>query len=256
MKLFYNSIDIEKQHATQNKRLIKNIMVIRAANRYQAFGIHIVISALIFIILASIIVFVWYPEFLFETDGGWEGIRLIASVDFIIGPTLTLIIYKVGKAGLKFDLFLIGLIQFCCLFAGSWVVYQERPVAIIYVNGVFQTMSKDSFDFHEININEVFKLDNKIPAWVYVELPQDKSERKEILKNQLNDGLIHARADLYRPYKENLQIILQENIDLTLVDEDIIKTLSDSGILFNYKARYGIGYIEINKDTGDYIAIH
>jgi len=174
----------------------------------------------------------------------------------ILGSVLTLIVYKLGKPGLKFDLFLIGLIQFCCLFAGSWIVYQERPVAIIYVDEVFQTMSKDSFDFHEININEVLKLDNKIPAWVYVELPQDESERKKILTNQLNDGLIHARADLYRPYKENLQIILQENIDLTLVDEDIIKTLSDSGVLYYYKARYGIGYIEINKDTGDYIAIH
>jgi len=231
-------------------------MIVRAANRYQAFGIHIAISALIFIVLASIIVFVWYPEFLFETDGGWKGIRLIAGVDFIIGPTLTLIIYKIDKPGLKFDLFLIGLIQFCCLYAGSWIVYQERPVAIIYVDEVFQTMSKDSFDFHGINLNEVFKLDNKIPAWIYVELPHDESERKDILANQLNDGLIHARADLYRSYKENLEIILQENIDLTLVNEDIIKALSDSGVLYYYKARYGIGYIEINKDTGDYIAIH
>ena len=149
-------------------------MLIRATNRYQAFGIHIAISALVFLVLASIIIFDWYPGFLFKTDGGWAGIRLIAGVHFIIGPTLTLIVYKVGKPGLKFDLILIGLIQFCCLFAGSWIVYQERPVAIIYIDGVYQTMSNDSFDFHDIDINEVLKLDDKIPAWIYVELPKDE----------------------------------------------------------------------------------
>jgi hypothetical protein len=43
------------------------------------------------------ITYLWYPEFLFKTDGGWNGIRLIAGIDFIIGPTLTLIVYKAGK---------------------------------------------------------------------------------------------------------------------------------------------------------------
>lgn len=231
-------------------------MIVRAANRYQAFAIHIAISALIFVILAAVIVFIWYPGFLFKTDGGWAGIRLIAGVDFIIGPTLTLIVYKVGKPGLKLDLFLIALVQFSCLFAGSWIVYQERPVAIIYVDGVYQTMSKDSFDFHEIDIDEVSRLDNKIPAWIYVDLPLDVNKRKEMLENQLQDGLIHARADLYRPYKESLDVIVKEHVDLANVDEAIRKKLSPQGILFHYRARYGEGFIEINKDTGDYIAIH
>ncbi len=231
-------------------------MIIRAANRYQAFAIHIAISALIFCVLAFVIIFVWYPGFLFATDGGWAGIRLVAGVDFIIGPTLTLIVYKVGKPGLKFDLLLIALVQFSCLFAGSWIVYHERPVAIIYVDGVYQTMSKDSLDFHEIDIDEVKKLDDKVPAWVYVELPHDANERKEIMKNQIHDGLIHARTDLYRSYKDNLDSIIQEHIDLATVGKDVIDKMSPEGILFYYKARYGIGFIEINKDTGDYIAIH
>ncbi|HIM07378.1 MAG TPA: hypothetical protein EYG49_02405 [Gammaproteobacteria bacterium] len=90
-------------------------MFIIPENRFQAFAIHIFISALIFIVLAIMITYLWYPRFLFKTDGGWNGIRLIAGIDFIIGPTLTLIVYKVGKKGLKLDLVLIGLIQSFCL---------------------------------------------------------------------------------------------------------------------------------------------
>ncbi len=69
-------------------------METRIHNRYQAFGLHLGISFLIFMILASIIIFFWYPGFLFSTDGGWQGIRLIAGVDLVIGPFLTLMIYK------------------------------------------------------------------------------------------------------------------------------------------------------------------
>lgn len=45
-------------------------METRIYNRFQAFGIHFGISFLIFIILASLIIFYWYPGFLFSTDGG------------------------------------------------------------------------------------------------------------------------------------------------------------------------------------------
>lgn len=79
-------------------------------NRYQAFAIHLGLSFLIFIVLASLIVFYWYPGFLFATDGGWQGIRLIAGVDLVIGPCLTLLLYKRGKPGLKFDMMCVDLI--------------------------------------------------------------------------------------------------------------------------------------------------
>jgi hypothetical protein len=89
-------------------------MLVRAENRYQAFVIHITISALVFLVLASIIIFTWYPGFLFKTDGGWAGIRLVAGVDFIIGPTMKNIIasgvlyfykarYKIGYIEINKD---------------------------------------------------------------------------------------------------------------------------------------------------------
>lgn len=73
-------------------------------NRYQAFAVHLLISFVLFVFLASIIYFIWYPGFLFWAAGGIDGMKLIAGVDLVIGPFLTLCLYRVGKKGLKFDM--------------------------------------------------------------------------------------------------------------------------------------------------------
>jgi hypothetical protein len=82
--------------------------------KLRAFAIHFGISFLIFIGLAYFVVAIWYPGFFFESDGGWEGMRIIVGVDLVLGPLLTLIVYKHGKPGLRFDLTLIGLVQTVC----------------------------------------------------------------------------------------------------------------------------------------------
>jgi hypothetical protein len=65
-------------------------------NRNTAFAIPLAISLVIFAILTAIGVFVWAPDFFFTTDGGWQGIRILGAVDLVLGPLLTLIVYKHG----------------------------------------------------------------------------------------------------------------------------------------------------------------
>lgn len=101
-------------------------------NRFGAFAIHLGISLVIFAVLGYLIVFQWYPDFFFTSDGGWQGIRIVALVDLVLGPTLTLVVYKKGKPSLKFDLTVIALLQTACLIAGVYVVWSERPVAMVF----------------------------------------------------------------------------------------------------------------------------
>ncbi len=42
--------------------------------RITAFGTHLGISAVIFAGLAYLVLFVWYPDLFFATDGGWQEI--------------------------------------------------------------------------------------------------------------------------------------------------------------------------------------
>ncbi len=86
---------------------------------------------------------------LLRTDGGWQGLRLLLGVDLVLGPLLTLIVYRAGKPGLRFDLTAIGIIQATCLAAGIWIVHGERPLAMVYSDGSFYSVTAQSF--REVN---------------------------------------------------------------------------------------------------------
>ena len=63
----------------------------------------------------------------------------------MLGPLLTLIVYRAGKPGLRFDLTVIGVVQASCLAVGVWIVHGERPLAIVYVDGSFYSVTAQSF---------------------------------------------------------------------------------------------------------------
>ena len=84
-------------------------------NRWQASAIHFGISLTVFLILLAVILLVWYPGILFSIDGGWTGLRIVMGVDLVLGPLLTLVVFKLGKPGLKFDLSCIVIAQIACM---------------------------------------------------------------------------------------------------------------------------------------------
>ena len=110
-------------------------------SRFKAAGIHLGISFVIFVFLAYLVLFEWYPGIFFNTDGGWRGMRIIVGVDLVLGPTLTLVAYKAGKPGLKFDLTAIALadkklleaeidtLSYCAEALGLDRVFVERTLA-------------------------------------------------------------------------------------------------------------------------------
>ena len=230
-------------------------MIYYPKNRYLAFAIHLLLSGIIFLILAAIIIFIWYPGFLFWSDGGWQGIRLIAGVDFVIGPILTLLVYRLDKPELKKDLLVIALIQVACLAAGTWLVYKERPLALIYANGTFYSMSENSFAFHDLDSQSARSLDDGIPAWVYVDLPTEPQTRSQLLMDQLKDGPIHTKVDLYRPFQQHLAQVFEEAIDLDSVDEVSRAQVTDRGKLYYFNARYSHSYIELDDKSGQVIKL-
>jgi len=107
-------------------------MHLAGMNRYQAFGIHFGISLLIFIGLVGMVLFVWYPGILKEVDESWkQALTMIAGVDLVLGPLLTLIVFNPIKKSLKMDLSVIAVAQIAALIAGTYTVHQARPVALI-----------------------------------------------------------------------------------------------------------------------------
>ena len=192
-------------------------------SRFQAFVIHFGISLLIFLALTWVIRTWWFPGIFFDIDGGWEGIRIIALVDLVLGPLLTLIVFKHGKPGLKLDLTLIGLFQAACLSAGIWVVHNERPLALVLVDDFFYSMSAEDYLSVGIKPPDLSQFSKQGPKWVTVKLPEDINETQYIRRSALDSGVplqsLHERYISFDPkHLEPRRSVPPE--DLEVLDKD------------------------------------
>ena len=96
-------------------------------SRYSAFAGHFAISAAIMGGFCALTFFVWYPHPYFAASSAWSALRVLIVVYLVIGPLLTLIVFKPGKWGMKFDLWVIGTLQLAALVIGGSAIYRERP---------------------------------------------------------------------------------------------------------------------------------
>lgn len=223
--------------------------------RIQATLIHLIISVIIFIILAGLIYYYLYPGALFFTDGGIQGMQIIAGIDIIAGPMLTLFVYKKGKKKLKQDLALISLIQIIFLGIGCYHVYKERPISVVYTNGKYHTMSKLSYKLLHKDYNQLPKINLLSPNWYYVPLSEDAAERSNQITGQLKQGPLHSQIDKYIAYEKHIPAIIRSNLDIhknvDLAEADIKANQFVSFIA----ARHRNGYILVERNTGKLIKL-
>ncbi len=175
-------------------------------NRWQAFAIHLAISGFIFLCLLSVIMCIWFPG-VFMQMGGWQGVKIVASVDLVLGPLLTLIIYNREKKEIKFDLAIIAGIQFVCLAAGIWLVEKERPVASILVANDVYVLSQADLDAYIPDNSHSFQrglLDKGVVPY-YLNLPPDINEAMAIagISEFVEGKPAWSREDLLLPVPES-----------------------------------------------------
>ena len=197
-------------------------------NRFKAFGIHLAISLAIFFVLAYFVVFEWYPGFFFDTDGGWRGMRIIVAVDLVLGPLLTLVVYKHGKPGLKMDLALIGIFQFVCLFAGTWIVYSERPLSVVYVDGRFSVLSADEYTDAGLRPPPLNEFPGDDPKWVMVVVPQGLEAEADFRAQAIGRGSLNVAIDHYQAFDAEHPAFTDNALDL-----DIVRQRADGGAALN-----------------------
>ena len=128
-------------------------MVLSDISRKQAFLTHLGVSGMVFIVLSYLIVFHWYPDFYFPIDGGSRAIATIFFVDVVLGPGMTLLVFKPGKKHLKFDVTMILLVQLSALVWGVHNVYTERSATAVFYLGQFTCVSRP--DVAEFNMTAI-----------------------------------------------------------------------------------------------------
>ena len=171
--------------------------------RIKAALIHFLISVLVFCIFLSLVFFIWYAPPFHYTQGIAEIVYLMAGVDVILGPLLTLIVFKAGKKSLKLDLSIIAAFQISALIYGAYVIYTERPAWVPFAENDFTVITYGEIkDQSSLAKNlQVGILDK--PKFIYIGRPS-KEELAEIIQSVMNGGPDQLRMPkYYRAYSNN-----------------------------------------------------
>lgn len=146
--------------------------------RFKAAGIHLGISAVIFAVALYLILVQWYPGFHFGVDGGWRGVQIMAGVDLVLGPMLTLIIFNPFKARrlIAFDLSCIAAAQLAALAWGFYAVHSQRPVAVSFYEGAFLSLTAEPLKVEKQPADYGYRLSDRRPPLVYVQPPANEDE--------------------------------------------------------------------------------
>lgn len=176
----------------------------RPIDRWRAAPVHLAISATLAALVFAIVYFVWYPGAMFDAAGGRDLFVLIAAVDVTIGPLITLIIFVPGKRGLKFDLTVIALLQLCALGYGAYVLFESRPVWIVYVKDRYELVRANQVQEGErAKAKPPFDaLSITGPALAGARLPKDPNEQFRIAMSALAGFDVQTYPEYLVPYAD------------------------------------------------------
>ncbi len=152
--------------------------MVRLMPRVRAASVQFLLSVLVALATFALIHELWYPWGLFEVAGGRDLFILIATVNVVIGPMLTFVVFIPGKKGLVFDLVAIAAMQLGALTYGMHVLYGSRPVFLVFSKDRFELMRANDFDEKELaKAKEPFaSLPLTGPRVVGAELPTNREE--------------------------------------------------------------------------------
>ncbi len=198
-------------------------------SRFKAASIHLAISVFVFSLFLALVFFVWYAFPFNYAQGIGQIVYIMAGVDVILGPLLTLFLFKSGKKGMVFDLVVVACVQVAALGYGSYVIYSERPVYAVLGHNIAEVVVHSEVNQQDIpkSIPKVGVFDR--PEFVF----QKRSEQPEldefvyIMQSKKGEAeRLAADVTTYLEYSSNAGQILSNTKKLESNDVDDVKTQS------------------------------
>lgn len=197
---------------------------------------HLSISVSIAVIACALLFGVWYPGEYFHAAGADELVLLLVGIDLTIGPLLTLIVFRTGKPGLRFDLTVIALLQTIALIYGLSVVLESRPIFLVAAVDRFVLVSANEVNDDDLKKAYEPQFANRSwtgPQLVAAILPTDLKERNALVFESVSGRDIQFQPKFYRPFEA--------------ASGDLVKNAKPLDQLFVKKP-------DAKKSVGDYLA--
>lgn len=184
--------------------------------RIKASLTHLAISGLVVLTLVGAVIWLWYPLELLRMAGMIRLIALIAIVDIVSGPLLTLVLYRKGKPGLAFDLTVVALAQCALLAYGLHILAANRPIFLVAVHDRIELVTaQDVSDEDLARATGAFARRSWTgPLLVGAPAPSDPAEREALIFDGLEGRDIHLQPRYYRDYAQVQREVGQASLPL------------------------------------------
>jgi len=195
----------------------------KLTEKLKAAGAHLGINLIIFSLLLFVLLKLWYPAPFFTASGGLQGLKIVALVDIVLGPVLTLVIFNSAKPRkeLLTDVSMIACIQIAAFIWGTWTVYIQRPVQIAFWEDRFFSVPAASLAPQGKTAADLKQFGDTLPVYVYVDREISEERSDEIFKAMDDTGGLppFEIVQLQQPYRERMQDIAEHSIDIETVRE-------------------------------------
>jgi hypothetical protein len=232
-----------------------------------ATALHFAASVMAVGTLLLLVTQLWYPDFLFTTDGGWQGLRIVVLVDVVLGPLLTFVVFRRGKKGLMMDLSLIVLLQLVALLGGGWVVHAERPLALVLYEGRFFSVTAGDYLDAGVPVPDMGALGVTPPEPVVFLAPESPIEQSPVRTAYVGrNQLIYTHVPWMRPWREHVERIRAAGRDRATLEETdadaarLVGWLEAQERTFEtvafvpYSSRFELIHLGVDRATGEIIA--
>jgi hypothetical protein len=173
-------------------------------------------SLSVFLLFATVLTVIsyrfWYPDYLFWTDGGIQGLCLIFAVDFVLGPVLSVVFFHPEKSRRKliFDIVVVVTVQLSAMIWGAWQVHSQRPIAVVYGNQRFISVAPQIMALQMKSPEDMQAFSEVYPPFVYRRPPATEEEKRRATYMLFQMGFHHeSQAWLFQPYLPNLQHVFE-----------------------------------------------
>jgi hypothetical protein len=183
-------------------------------SRWKAGAIHLAIGLLLISTIAIGAIFLWFPAGLWHVAGLQQLFGIMIAADIVLGPLLTLIVFRSGKPGMRFDLWAIGLAQASFLAYGVHTLWLNRPLylvgsdysfALVFASEVSDVVS------HDGSGREWPRFRGRGPWLVGVDLSSPVAREEAAFAFALGGGGPLRDPDLYIPYPKVATAVLRKS---------------------------------------------
>ena len=222
-------------------------------SRWKAAAIHLLISFLVVGAVVLAITLIWYPPAIWSMAKVAQLILIMAVVDVVIGPLLTLIVFRSDKPSLRFDLSVIALLQVAALAYGLFSVWQSRPVFIVGTGNV----GRFNLVFaNDIDPEYLAQADSRYaelpwfgPRLVGAELPLDQALRQQLMWEGMSGYDIQFQPRYFVDYAQ-VADSMRRSVLSHKQDGSSDNSLTETDCVAPYVSKRGVAGMRIDCESG------